>query len=152
MHPMTEEALKDLAGTMGRWTTSLTRADKYVTAIDERLPENFVNGSSVSRTLSVYYGSIEINVYEADEVAQVGPYLRIMREAGFRRVSRKDNVDGNRVEWLYVAEDTVEAKVNLHLKHGDLATCRYVETGVTEVPVMELLCGEKLEAWVEANE
>lgn len=155
MHQMTTDQLKSIGETMIRWTTSITLADRYITAVHENFPEDYANDSEAYSAFNVYYGQLEIHVYQADEVAQVGPYMRALRFAGFKRVSKKDNVAANSVEWLYAAgegSDKVDAKVTLHLKQGEQAACRYVKTGTTEVDVNELLCGEKLEAWVEANE
>jgi hypothetical protein len=155
MHQMTTDALKGIAETMIRWTTNITKADSYITAVHENFPEDYVDGSEAYSSFDTYYGELTINIYQADEVAQVGPYMRALRFAGFKRVSKKDNVAAKSIEWLYAAgegEAKVEAKVTLHLKAGEQAACRYVKTGTTEVDVNELLCGEALEAWIEANE
>lgn len=153
MNEKTQENIAGIAQTLARWTTNILQADPYLTAIEANLPDQ-PEGDSYHDFRSSY-GDIYLDLWQAEAVAEIGPYMRALRFAGFKRVKKtEDSIAGN-VTWIYEAGegiDKVTATVKLALKMGEQATCRYVKTGTKEIDVNELLCGEKLEAWVEANE
>jgi len=152
MNEKTTYNLESITKTLARWTRSIVLADPYLTAIEANLPDQ-PEGDSYHDFRSSY-GDIYLDLWQAEAVADIGPYMRALRFAGFKRVKKEEDSIARNVKWIYEAgegDDRVVATVKLTLKMGEQATCAYVEVGKKEVPVMELLCGEKLEAWNEAQ-
>ena len=153
MHKLTQEALTSVGETLARWSADIVRADRYMVAIEANLPEKDEETSSY-HSFGTNYGDLQLDLYQAEKVAEIGPYMRAVRYAGFKRKSKSEDAASGTVTWEYEAEengDTVSIRVRLHLTMGPAAACRYVETGKREVPVMELLCGEELDAWNAAH-
>lgn len=155
MHPTT----KDNLASMASWTADIVRADRFVLALTADLPEE-IEGQPW-HDLANSFGSLTLNLREANSVAQITPYLRLARQCGFvREGDRKEDDINNAVTWNYYATlegdvKRVHLTVVLHLKAAAEAAddgCRYVQVGVKEVPDMKLLCAEELKAFIATEQ
>lgn len=154
MHEITKEALKSLGESFATSSAAIGRSDRFLTALDDNLPESGSSGSGSYHTLNTFYGDLNLYLYQAEEVAEIRPYMRAARLAGFERVSKSEDSAQRSLTWNYEVkdgEDIIKLNLKLYLKQGEQAACRYVETGKKEVPVMELLCGDKLKEWEETQ-
>ena len=146
MHKITKENLETLA----RWTEDVVRGDRHLTAIQANMPEE-VAGRPHS-VLSSSFTSISLNLYQAEQVSDIGPYMRAIRFAGFKREQKQEYPENSSIVWTYKAKDGYTVLVTLWLKLSEEAQCRYVETGKKEVPVMKLMCGDELKEWDDTHE
>ena len=150
MHPTTRNDLETLA----TWTVEVVTADRFAVALQAGIPERADKGSYA--TIDGSFGNLSLNLYEADNLDEITPYLHHVRTCGFKRegIPEEDGSAGT-MTWRYFA--TVEGQdqrqqltVRLYLKQEG-ASCRYVEIGKKEVPDMKLMCGEELAAWDAEN-
>ncbi len=153
MHELTQKALDSTLETIKEWTTDIVRADRLTQEVQKHLPES-TDGKSHYQFESDY-GDLSLTLWEAEEVKEIGPFMRAIRLAGFERKGEKvmDSTYGH-VTWNYVAkegDEEVRMRIRVNLTQGEGAQCRYVEVGKREVPVMELLCGDELKKWDDAK-
>ncbi len=152
MHRITKNELESLA----RWTQQTANGDSFAIALQAGIPER---GEGSYASLTGNFGSLSLDLYEAESLDEITPYLQLACTVGFKREGEghpeEDSAAGT-MTWRCVApiegEDTRQQRlaIRLHLKQGAVS-CRYVEIGKKEVPDMKLLCGQELEDWNKAN-
>jgi len=158
MHEKTKEALESIGASFACTTGKIGRADRFMRKIQENLPSEKSRselGLKSYYTFENDFGEPTIVLWQASEIAEIGPFMRAVRYAGFRRSSKTEDPAHRNIDWIYAIDDDGEeitARVRIYLEQSSEAKCRYVETGKKEVPVMTLLCGDELEAYENAHE
>lgn len=166
MHKTTREALATLA----RWTAETAAMDEYALAMQKVVDAVEVetladDDRTLWASIDCGFGDLTVHVRDGREVSDAKPFLRRARELGFTRDGDpKQNAADGTLTWTYLRkyddDDTADWRrqklvVQLTLPKQDDDTadtgCRYVTVGMKEVPDVQLLCGEELAAWNEAQ-
>lgn len=141
-HPAVETQLQSIEETRQRVLASNEDVCAIAAAIDgltvgPRAPE-----------INVYFGvgthnSIVLTCWDVDNLADLTPLFRRLRKAGWKASEPRDEPETRRRAYTLTLVGTDRtARLQVFTSWSDGAQCRWVQKGVKEEPVYELVCGE----------
>jgi len=130
----TIDELMHIRHTVDNMKLHLDIADEVVAEFRSTLPD--IQAHCGWSTNSIQGALIHVN--NLDDIRQVIPLLKRLRELGFKCRKVEDYPEIKRRSY-----DCGEIKVLAFLRWEEGATCRFEQVGVKEEPVYKLVCGDK---------